>query len=101
MERRLVTHSEQPMIDEGRDVRLTPQQAHYIIENIKLDAKTRHLLAEAEESGYIRLTLLQRQELLNALGSRLQHAGFGVQYDLTEDGRMVEGIIDRLTIQQQ
>jgi hypothetical protein len=97
----MVTDSEQPMTGDARDVTLTGPQARYLIENFRLDAKIQHLFAEAEKSGHVRLTLLQRQKLLNALGSRLQHIGLDVKYDPTDDGRMVEGIIDLLTTGQQ
>lgn len=72
--------------------------ATYVVEQMNVSRATRIAIAEADISGTTtKLTQPQRQELLNALGAQLQRVGFDEHYDVTNEGRLLESIIDLLT----
>jgi hypothetical protein len=86
------------MTDMTGEITLDHEQARYVAEQMNVSRATRIAVAEADASGTpAKLTHPQRQELLDALGAQLQRVGFDERYDVTNEGRLLESIIDLLT----
>lgn len=96
-----MTQNKRPAPDGTRDIALTAQQAHYILENLKLDTEIRELVGGAVKSGFVRLSQAQRRDLLAALGAELQRSGFDAQYSPTNGGQLAEAIVDLLTVESE
>lgn len=77
------------------DVKLSPEQVQYVTGQINLGAATKAAITQARTSGTARLTRSQRAEVLNALGARLQRTGFDKHYAPTDEGSILESLIDR------
>lgn len=76
--------------------RLTPSQIAYLARFDALDGNTLELL---EASGKpVDLAPEQTQVLLGILADRLQQRGFDHNYALTDEGRMIESIIDVIRV---
>lgn len=77
-------------------VALSADQRKYLLERLALPAALGDLIRGAS-SRAVTLTRAQAKQLMTAVSTRLQVAGFDVAYDPTAEGAMLESIIDRLT----
>ena len=77
-------------------VALSPDQRKYLLERLALSVALGDVIRGAS-SRTVTLTRAQAKQLMTAVTTRLQVAGFDVAYDPTAEGAMLESIIDRLT----
>ena len=77
-------------------MRFTAEQMHYLLERLELPVSLKVILREAPARGST-LTHDQARQLMAAVSTRLQFAGFDRSYKPTEEGLLLESIIDRLT----
>ena len=82
-----------------REFRLNRHQADYLARRAGLATEVRDAL-QPGRTATLSLTLVQRDELLELLSTRLQVAGFDTDWDATAEGEMIESIIDVLTVQR-
>lgn len=77
-------------------VALTVEQMKYLVERLELPPPLRDILRGGSARA-LTLTRDQARQLMAAVSTRLQMAGFDEAYVPTEEGTMLESIIDRLT----
>lgn len=86
------------MTDTAREVKLNHAQARYVAELFGVSRAIQTAVTEADASCTAAiLAQSQREELLEVLGAQLQRMGFDERYDATDEGRLLESIIDLLT----
>jgi hypothetical protein len=81
---------------ERRDFRLTKGQADYLLRCTDLPGDVRKVLTPAR-SADVSLLRNERDDIVEELGTRLQKFGFDADWTPTEEGAMIESIIDVLT----
>lgn len=75
-------------------MRFNKAQAEYLIANFGLPAAA---VASLRSEGHsLTLSPVERKSLLDQVANRLQRVGFGVDYEPTEEGRMLESLVDAL-----
>jgi chitinase len=75
-------------------MKFSKAQAEYLLANVELAPEVVTALRSADRS--VQLSASQRKALLDQVASRLQTKGFDRDYKPTEEGRLLESVIDIL-----
>lgn len=76
------------------EVTLDRDQHEYVTRHARGEYSS-DISADRHQNG-LHMTVKQRDALLSLMADRLQVSGFGLEYELNEEGRLVESIIDAL-----
>jgi hypothetical protein len=86
------------MSDENLHLVLNEDQARYLASREWLPGELQRRFGpqQSRNSPFV-MSLAERRALLDALGSALQRIGFTADYGVTDEGSMIEEIIDALS----
>jgi hypothetical protein len=76
-------------------VKFNRAQADYLIANFSLPAAA--VASLRSEARSVELSAVERKKLVDQVANRLQRVGFDADYEPTEEGIMLESLIDALT----
>ena len=82
-----------------RTFHLSAAQADYLAKQVTMDAPLREMISGGR-SVDLDLAKNERDDIVEQLGTRLQRAGFDSEWSATDEGLIIEGIIDVLTTRQ-
>lgn len=92
----MVIYMGSAMDRDSREIRFSEAQAVYLAhEGVLPEALS--TLFRGPPRQVVRVSSKQKDEILSAIGSRLQRVGFDANYDATAEGALLESIVDTLT----
>lgn len=84
------------MQNDNREFQLNAKQAEFVARQVSLDAAARDCLAPGRGATLV-LTKDRRDEIVEQLGTLLQKRGFDTEWKASDEGLLIESIIDVLT----